>query len=171
MFVWGIDPGLSRCGYAVLEPLGRGTRAVALGVLTTPAADPVPLRLHAIQRDVRDLLAEYPPAEVAIERILFSVNVRTAIGVAQAAGVIMTEAVDAGAVVTEYSPNEIKQAVTGDGAADKQQVESMVQRLLRIDRPIRPVDAADAAAIALCHVAHAPMRARVGAATAPGARR
>ncbi len=96
-----------------------------------------------------------------MERILFSVNVRTAIGVAQAAGVVMTEAVDAGSVVTEYSPNEIKLAVTGDGAADKHQVEAMVQRLLRIEHPIRPVDAADAAAVALCHVAHAPLRARV----------
>ena len=167
MFVWGIDPGLSRCGYAILETRGRTTRAVAMGVLTTPASDPVPLRLHTLQRDVRELLAEHPPAEVAIERILFSVNVRTAIGVAQAAGVVMTEAVDAGAAVTEYSPNEIKQAVTGDGSADKHQVEAMVQRLLRIDRPIRPVDAADAAAIALCHVAHAPMRARVVLAEAP----
>jgi crossover junction endodeoxyribonuclease RuvC len=161
MFVWGIDPGLSRCGYAVLDTRGRAPRAVALGVLTTSPSDPVPNRLHAIQGDVRDLLAEHPPHAVAIERILFSVNVRTAIGVAQAAGVVMTEAIDAGAEVTEYSPNEIKQAVTGDGAADKQQVECMVQRLLRIEAPIRPVDAADAAAIALCHLAHAPMRARI----------
>lgn len=174
MFVWGIDPGLSRCGYAVLDtgraaaPGRRGAfasaRAVALGVLRTSPDLPVPQRLHAIQCDVRDLLAEYPPTAVAIERILFSVNVRTAIGVAQAAGVIMTEAVAAGADVTEYSPNEIKQAVTGDGAADKTQIETMVQRLLQIDRPIRPVDAADAAAIALCHVARAPMRARIVAA-------
>ena len=163
MFVWGIDPGLSRCGYAVLEPAGRSPRAVAMGVLTTPTADSVPRRLHALQRDVRDLLREYPPTEVAIERILFSVNVRTAIGVAQAAGVVMTEAVDAGAEVTEYSPNEIKLAVAGDGSADKRQVEAMVQRLLHIDVPIRPVDAADAAAVALCHVAHAPLRRRVGA--------
>jgi crossover junction endodeoxyribonuclease RuvC len=163
VFVWGIDPGLSRCGYAVLDRRGRRPRVVALGVFTTPAADPVPQRLHALQRDVRDLAAEHPPAEVAIERILFSVNVRTAIGVAQAAGVVMTEAVDAGARVVEYSPNEVKQAVTGDGAADKQQVESMVQRLLRIEHRIRPVDAADAAAIALCHVAHVPFRAAVAA--------
>ena len=174
MFVWGIDPGLSRCGYAVLDT-GRaaapgrrgafaGARLVALGVLTTPPDLPVPERLHLIQRDVRDLIAEHPPGAVAIERILFSVNVRTAIGVAQAAGIVMVEAVAAGAEVTEYSPNEIKQAVTGDGAADKTQIETMVQRLLHIDRPIRPVDAADAAAIALCHVARAPMRARIAAA-------
>ncbi len=161
MFVWGIDPGLSRCGYAVLDTAGRTPRAIAMGVLTTPPDDDVPHRLHAIQRDVRDLAAEYPPTEVAVERILFSVNVRTAIGVAQAAGVVMTEAVDAGARVTEYSPNEIKQAVTGDGSADKTQVESMVRRLLGITAPIRPVDAADAAAIALCHVAHRPMRERI----------
>lgn len=164
MFVWGIDPGLSRCGYAVVDAAGRRPRLVALGVLTTPASDTVPERLHAIQQDLRSLAADHPPAEVAVERILFSVNVRTAIGVAQSAGVVMTEAVDVGARVTEYSPNEIKLAVTGDGSADKSQVEAMVQRLLRIDAPIRPVDAADAAAIALCHLAHAPMRARVAAA-------
>lgn len=165
MFVWGIDPGLSRCGYAVLDP-GKAGRAalVALGVLTTSPDLPVPERLHAIQGDVRDLIAEHPPGAVAIERILFSVNVRTAIGVAQAAGIVMVEAIAAGAEVTEYSPNEIKQAVTGDGAADKTQIETMVQRLLHIDRPIRPVDAADAAAVALCHVARAPMRARIAAA-------
>jgi crossover junction endodeoxyribonuclease RuvC len=180
VFVWGIDPGLSRCGYAVLDtsrspaPGRRGTfaaaRLVALGVLRTSPDLPVPERLHDLQRDLRDLVAEHPPGAVAIERILFSVNVRTAIGVAQAAGVVMAEAVAAGAEVGEYSPNEIKLAVAGDGAADKTQIETMVQRLLRIERPIRPVDAADAAAIALCHLAHAPLRGRVAAARAGGAR-
>lgn len=168
VFVFGIDPGLSRCGYAVIDVDGRTSRAVALGVLTTPPHTPIPERLHAIQSDVRQLFAEYPPAEVAVERVLFQVNVRTAIGVAQAAGVVMTEAVDAGAAVTEYSPNEIKQAVAGFGGAEKSQVEAMVQRLLGITSPIRPVDAADAAAVALCHVARAPMRRRAAAATAPG---
>lgn len=138
--------------------------AVALGVVRTPPSDPVPVRLHALADDVRCLLAEFPPAVVAIERVLFSVNVSTAIGVAQAAGVIMAEAVRSGADVVEYSPNEIKAAVAGDGSADKAQVELMVQRLLRIRQPIRPVDAADAAAAALCHLASAPMRSRVVAA-------
>jgi crossover junction endodeoxyribonuclease RuvC len=166
VFVWGIDPGLSRCGYAVLDRRGRTPRPVALGVLTTPPGDAVPQRLHAIGRDVGDLLAEFPPAEVAIERVLFSVNVRTAIGVAQAAGVVMAAAVGAGARVSEYSPNEIKQAVAGDGAADKQQVETMVQRLLGIEHPIRPVDASDAAAVALCHLARSPLAARIRRASA-----
>lgn len=165
MFVLGVDPGLSRCGYAVLDTSRRPARPVALGVLRTPAGDPVPARLAAIQADVRALLAEYAPREVAVERVLFSVNVRTAIGVAQCAGVVMAEAVAAGADVAEYSPNEIKQAVTGDGSADKSQVEAMVQRLLRVEQPIRPVDAADAAAIALCHLARAPMRSRIASAT------
>jgi crossover junction endodeoxyribonuclease RuvC len=168
MFVWGIDPGLSRCGYAVLDASARQPRLVALGVFTTPPSDPVPARLHAIQRDVRALAADHPPAEVAVERILFSVNVRTAMGVAQSAGVVMAEAADAGAEVSEYSPNEIKLTVAGDGSADKEQVEAMVKRMLRVEVPIRPVDAADAAAIALCHLAHAPMRGRIAAA---GARR
>lgn len=170
MFVLGIDPGLSRCGYAVLDASRRPARAVALGVLRTSADDPVPQRLHELQVEVRALLAQYRPVAVAVERVLFSVNVRTAIGVAQAAGVVMTEAVGARAEVAEYSPNEIKLAVAGDGSADKDQIEAMVQRLLRIERPIRPVDAADAAAIALCHLAHAPLRARVAAARSGSAR-
>lgn len=176
MFVWGVDPGLSRCGYAVLETDGSrpgrsgGARTVAIGVFRTSADRQVPERLHDLCRDVRGLVAEYPPAQVALERVLFSVNVRTAIGVAQAAGVVMSEAVGAGAEVAEYSPNEVKAAVAGDGAADKTQMETMVQRLLGIRAPIRPVDAADAAAVALCHLARAPMRARVRAAVGGGGR-
>ena len=170
MFVLGIDPGLSRCGYAVLDAGHRPPRLAALGVLRTSPDDSVPQRLHELQLEVRALIGEFRPAAVAVERVLFSVNVRTAIGVAQAAGVVMAEAVAAGAEVGEYSPNEIKLAVAGDGAADKTQIETMVQRLLRIERPIRPVDAADAAAIALCHVAHAPLRGRVAAARAGSAR-
>lgn len=165
MFVWGIDPGLSRCGYAVLDTRARSPRPVALGVMTTPADQEVPQRLAALAADVRSLLADYPPTEVAVERILFSVNAGTAIGVAQAAGVVMAAAFSAGAEVTEYSPNEIKQAVTGDGSADKAQIEFMVRRSLGIDHAIKPVDAADAAAIALCHIARAPMRASIAAAT------
>lgn len=166
MFVLGVDPGLSRCGYAVIEAAPRRPRVRALGVLRTPTTEAVPDRLRAIQLDIRELFADFPPTTVVVERVLFTRNVRTAIGVAQAAGIVMSEAVGAGAEVVEYSPNEIKQTVAGDGAADKGQMEAMVQRLLRIDRPIRPVDAADAAAVALCHLARVPMRARVVAAVA-----
>lgn len=164
MFVLGVDPGLSRCGYGLVQQSG-GTRAVAIGVLRTDPALPTPERLAELQGDLRALLAEHRPAVVAIERVLFSVNVRTAIPVAQAAGIAMAEAVAAGCEVVEYSPNQVKLAVAGVGGATKDQMERMVQTLLGIARPLRPVDAADAVAVALCHLAHAPMRGRVVAAT------
>ena len=164
VYVLGVDPGLSRCGYGIVEQTPSGPRAVAVGVLRTEPSRPTPERLAELQLDLRALLAEHRPAALAIERVLFQVNVRTAISVAQAAGIAMAEAVAAGADVVEYSPNQVKQAVAGVGGASKDQMERMVQTLLRISQPLRPVDAADAVAIALCHLAHTPMRNRVAAA-------
>ncbi len=132
MFVLGIDPGLSRCGYGLVERAGRRPRAGAAGVLRTDPSLDVPRRLAALQVDLRALLAEHRPDVVAIERVLFQVNARTAIPVAQAAGVAMVEAVAAGCEVVEYSPNQVKQAVAGFGAAGKDQIERMVQALLGI---------------------------------------
>jgi len=137
---------------------GRGadTTALAAGVITTPPHEPVPRRLAVLQREIRGLLAELTPAVVALERVLFQVNVRTAMGVGQAAGVVMAEAVTAGCEVVEYSPNQVKQAVCGDGAAGKDQVARMVQMLLGLPEPLRPADVSDAAAVALCHLAQSP---------------
>jgi len=165
VYVLGIDPGLSRCGYGLVEQHPTGTRAVAVGVLRTSPSVPTAARLAELQVDVRALLREHRPAVVVIERVLFQVNVRTAIPVAQAAGIAMAEAVAAGCEVVEYSPNQVKQAVAGVGGASKEQMERMVQTLLGISQPLRPVDAADAVALALCHLAHAPMRGRVAAAS------
>ena len=167
MFVLGIDPGLSRCGYGCVEarPGGRGNaKAVAVGVLRTPPEAPVPERLAELQRELRELIAQLRPDAVAVERVFFQSNVRTAIGVAQASGLAMAEAVNAGALVAEYTPNQVKEAVAGWGGASKEEVERMVRALLGIERPLRPVDAADATALALCHLAHAPRLARVAAA-------
>jgi crossover junction endodeoxyribonuclease RuvC len=164
MFVLGIDPGLSRCGYGVLHRVGRETRAVAAGVLRTDPALDVAHRLAALQRDLRSLLDDHRPDVVAVERVLFQVNARTAIPTAQAAGLALAEGVAAGCEVAEYSPNQVKQAVAGFGGADKDQVERMVRTLLGIATPLRPVDAADAVAVALCHLAHAPLQRRVVAA-------
>jgi crossover junction endodeoxyribonuclease RuvC len=163
MFVLGIDPGLSRCGYCVLTPGRRPStaRAVALGVLRTPPTAPTWERLAALQADIRGLLTEHPPHAVALERVLFGANVRTASGVLQAAGVVMAEAVSAGAQVAEYSPNQVKDAVTGWGGAPKAQVADMVAALLGLDAVPGPPDAADAAAVALCHLASAPLSGRV----------
>jgi crossover junction endodeoxyribonuclease RuvC len=156
MFVLGIDPGVSRCGFAAVERRGSDNRAVALGVLTTPADTPLPARLAALQADLRALIAEVEPAVVALERVLFSANTRTAMSVGQASGLAMAEAAAAGCHVVEYSPNQVKDAVCGYGAAGKAQVGQMVQRLLGLASVPTPADAADAAAVALCHLAHAP---------------
>jgi len=173
VFVLGIDPGLSRCGYCVLDapPVGaRGkARAVALGVITTPTDAEVHLRLAELQHELRSLLAEHRPTVLAVERVLFQVNVRTAMSVGQASGIAMAEAVAAGCDVVQYSPNEVKSAVAGWGGADKAQVQQMVQTLLGLPRPPHPPDAADAAALALCHVAMAPMREATRRAASPAA--
>lgn len=153
MFVLGVDPGLSRCGYCCVRVSRGQTEAIALGVITTPPGDPVPVRLAELLGEMRALIDECRPEVVAIERVLFQTNVRTAMSVGQASGVIMAEAAHRGIDVVEYSPNQVKEAVAGYGAADKAQVTRMVQTLLRLTRPPRPADAADAAAIALCHVA------------------
>jgi crossover junction endodeoxyribonuclease RuvC len=170
VFVLGIDPGLSRCGYGCVESSPSGPKAVAVGVLTTPPSSPLPERLAELQRELRALIHEYRPDVVAVERVFFQVNVRTAMSVGQASGLAMAEAASAGCVVAQYSPNEVKQAVAGTGNASKDQVERMVQTLLGISQPLRPVDAADAVALALCHLAHAPRLARVAAARAGATR-
>lgn len=157
VFVLGIDPGLSRCGFAVVEPDGRGRgRAVAIGVISTPADQSTPVRLAEVQREVRSLIREYHPAVVAIERIFFQNNVRTAVSVAQVSGVVIAESVAGGADVAEYSPNQVKAAVAGDGRADKRQMQDMVKVLLNLSTYPKPADAADAAAVALCHLANDP---------------
>jgi len=155
MFVLGIDPGLSRCGYGVLEARGRGAHAAALGVITTPSTAPLPTRLAELQRELRALIVEFRPEVVVVERVLFQVNVRTAMSVGQASGIAMAEAASAGCEVVQYSPNQVKEAVTGFGAADKLQVQQMVQTLLGLAMLPEPPDAADAAALALTHLAMA----------------
>lgn len=156
MFVLGIDPGLTRCGYGAVRQQGNHSKAVAAGVIKTKASTPLPTRLSELQVEIRALIGELRPDVVAVERVLFQVNVQTAMSVGQASGIVMAEAATLGCDVFEYSPNEIKATIAGYGAADKDQMELMVQRLLRIDRPLRPVDAADAVAVALCHLAQSP---------------
>jgi len=169
MFVLGIDPGLSRCGYGCVESGGGGSgRVTAVGVLTTPPTDPLPDRLALLDRDLRALLAELRPDAVSVERLFFQVNARTAMAVGQASGLALAAAAQAGCTVAQYTPNEVKQAVAGYGAAPKEQVQRMVQALLGLAEPPRPADAADALALALCHLAMAPLRAKL--ARAAGAR-
>ncbi len=157
VFVLGIDPGLSRCGYAVVEPAPRGRgRAVAMGVLRTAIDLPIPDRLALLHADLEELMDEFGPAVVSVERIFFQNNTRTAVGVAQVSGLALALAARRGVTVVQYSPNEVKAVVAGDGQATKVQVQEMVQVLLGLVELPRPADAADAAALALCHLAHDP---------------
>jgi crossover junction endodeoxyribonuclease RuvC len=165
MFVLGIDPGLSRCGYACLEGTSHGgARAITLGVLTTPATSPLPDRLAELHADLERLVAEQRPDVVVVEQVFFQVNVRTAMSVGQASGLALAVAAASGCTVVQYTPNQVKETVTGYGAAGKEQVQRMVQARLGLHAPPRPADAADAAALALCHLVMAPVRARVAAA-------
>ena len=162
--VLGIDPGLTRCGYAVLHASGHVVRAVALGVIRTPATDPLPQRLAALQRELVSLLVEFRPGAVAVEQVFFQTNVRTAMSVGQASGLALAEASAFGCEVVQFTPNQVKDCVAGWGGADKKQVQKMVQARLGLATPPQPADAADAAALALCYLAVAPMRRSVQAA-------
>jgi crossover junction endodeoxyribonuclease RuvC len=159
--VLGIDPGVSRCGYgAVIRDHGV-LRATACGVIRTAPADPLPERLLALDEELRALVAQIRPSALAVERVLFQANVRTAMSVGQASGVALVVAARAGVPVTQYSPNEVKLAVTGDGRADKLAVQTMVTRLLSLRDIPKPADAADALALACCHHGRVRMLDRI----------
>jgi len=166
VFVLGIDPGLTRCGYGAVRRDGAALCAVAAGVLTTSPDAALPDRLAELQLGLRGLLVELHPDVVAVERVFFQSNVRTAMSVGQASGLALAEAVNAGCAVVQYTPNEVKLAVTGYGAAPKEQVQRMVQAQLALAEVPRPPDAADALALALCHLATARLRTRVDRAVA-----
>jgi crossover junction endodeoxyribonuclease RuvC len=168
--VLGIDPGVSRCGYGVVRRDGATFRAVAYGVIRTPPSDDLSVRLASLLTELEALLTEFPPAAVAVERVLFQVNTRTAMSVGQASGLALALAGRAGIPVVQYSPNEVKLAVAGDGAAGKEEVQLMVTRLLKLAAPPHPPDAADALALALCHWWRAPMRAAGAVDTPPAPR-
>jgi crossover junction endodeoxyribonuclease RuvC len=168
--VLGIDPGLTRCGYAVIDGRGPGSaHAMSMGVIRTPATDPLPQRLAALRVEIVALLVEFEPHVVAVERVFFQVNVRTAMSVAQVSGLALAEAAARGCEVVQYTPNQVKDAVAGWGGAGKEQVQKMVQARLGLSHRPQPADAADAAALALCHLASAPMRRSVAAAIAVAA--
>jgi crossover junction endodeoxyribonuclease RuvC len=168
--VLGIDPGVSRCGYGVVRRDGAHFHAVAYGVIRTPARDDLPVRLATLLRELDALMAEFPPAAVAVERVLFQVNTRTAMSVGQASGLALALAGQAGVPVVHYSPNEVKLAVAGDGSAGKYEVQQMVTRLLQLGEIPEPPDAADALALALCHWWRAPLAAAGATGRAPSAR-
>lgn len=156
MRILGLDPGTAITGYGVIDLLPDGeVRVVTYGVVRTPARQPLPERLRQLYNALQALLALHRPAQAAVEKLFFQRNVTTAMAVGQARGVALLALALAEVPVAEYAPNEVKEAVTGYGSADKQQVQRMVQALLGLEERPRPDDAADALAVALCHAQHA----------------
>jgi crossover junction endodeoxyribonuclease RuvC len=149
----GIDPGIATTGYGLVIMNEQGElQAVTFGVIVTPPHTPAHQRLLMLYSDLKQLLILHHPDTFAVEKLFFQRNVSTAIGVGQARGVVLLAIAEAGGDVGEYTPNEIKQAVVGYGAADKRQVQKMVQTLLHLPEVPRPDDAADALAVAITHL-------------------
>lgn len=147
--ILGVDPGLATCGFAIVESTGqRSFKLRESGAIRTSSDDPLDSRLKSIHSEIDNLVSKYEPKLVAVEKIFFSNNQKTAVLVAQARGVIILAA--SGREVVDYSPLEIKKTITGYGKANKKQVQSMVQRLLGLRELPSPADAADAIGVSLC---------------------
>ncbi|MER2142888.1 MAG: crossover junction endodeoxyribonuclease RuvC [Eubacteriales bacterium] len=151
MIILGIDPGLATLGYGVIEADNNKRRMIQFGTLTTPAGQPMPQRLRAIFQGMNQLMDIYQPDDVAFEELFFSKNITTGMAVSAARGVALVAVVQRTDNLYEYTPMQIKQAVTGYGGADKHQVQQMVKMLLNMRDIARPDDAADALAVALTH--------------------
>lgn len=149
MRIIGIDPGTGILGFGVIDAQGNRTRLVDAGVITTPAHTPLPERLEEIYTGLTSIIASTKPQYMAIEKLFFNQNVTTAMSVAQARGVAMLTGQQAGLTITEYTPLQIKQSLTGYGRASKAQVQEMVRMQLQLAEPPRPDDCADALAAAI----------------------
>ena len=152
MIVLGVDPGASTTGYGVVARAPNGIISlVECGVIRTDASTPLPYRLKEIFDGVSDVLSRHAASVVAVEGVFYSKNVRTTVVLGHARGAVLLAATMRNVPVAEYSPAEIKSAVVGHGRATKDQVQFMIQRLLRLKAPPQPADAADGVAVALCH--------------------
>ena len=162
----GIDPGMARTGYGLVRQIRGGElELVDFGVIETQAGEEASERLLTLEAGIERVLQVHRPESSGVERLFFERNVSTAMSVGQARGVVLLTLARHQLPVTEYSPVEIKQAVAGYGAADKRQMQTMVQTLLRMDELPRPDDAADALAVAICHAHMSRIRQRMQAGT------
>jgi crossover junction endodeoxyribonuclease RuvC len=153
MIVIGIDPGLARLGYGVIEVAEGDIRMVCYGCIETSGKNlRASERLLKIYTAVEELLEQYQPSHVSLEKLFFAKNISSAMGVSEVRGIVLLAAEQRAIPVTEYTPNQVKQAITGSGRADKRQMQEMIKRLLRLKEIPHPDDAADALSIALCHI-------------------
>ena len=158
MRILGIDPGLATMGWGVLDAEMGKNALVECGAVITPPDMPTYRRLHHIFLGVKELIVKYQPEEIVFEELFFAKNITTAMNVSAARGVALCACAEAGLPLYEYTPMQIKQAVTGYGKADKLQVQQMVKMMLGLPKIIRPDDAADAVAAALTHAASGRMK-------------
>jgi len=171
MVILGIDPGFAIVGFGVLRSEGGRQSLLSCGAITTEAGLPLPTRLLQIENDMAQLFDAFRPDAMAIEELFFTNNITTGIGVAQARGVILCAAERAGVPIYEYSPSQVKMAMTGYGKATKKQMMDMTKRLLGLKTAIKPDDAADAVAMALCHARSFASRLQAPDAAMPGSGR
>ena len=151
MRILGIDPGVATIGFGLVEADRAQVHMVTYGAITTPAGLPLSRRLYQIDRDMEELIGKLKPDVMAVEELFFNTNLTTGIAVAHGRGVILCAAERCGVPLHEYTPGQVKLAVTGYGKAEKRQVMDMTKRLLHLKAVPRPDDAADALALALCH--------------------
>ncbi|MBN1889345.1 MAG: crossover junction endodeoxyribonuclease RuvC [Thermoflexales bacterium] len=163
MRILGLDPGTAITGYGLIEEHGGGLAVLAYGVIGTPAGLALPKRLQKIYSELRDLIQSGQPEVGAVEQLFFSRNARTALAVGHARGVILLALANADVPVVEYTPLQVKQALSGYGRAGKSQIQEMVRLILELEVVPQPDDAADALAVAICH-AHSARWAALGAA-------
>jgi crossover junction endodeoxyribonuclease RuvC len=152
MIIIGIDPGLARLGYGVIAVNNRKPEAVSYGCIESAKDQRTAERLLHIYTNLTALMEKFPPDHIAVEKLFFSKNITSAMSVSEARGVILLLAEQHRIPVTEYTPNQVKQAITGSGRADKRQMQEMIMRLLHLPGLPKPDDAADALSIALCHI-------------------
>ncbi len=151
MIILGIDPGIATVGYGIVEYNGNSFRAVDYGAIITPAKLPLQRRLRMIYEEVSRLIERHKPDAMAVEELFFNTNAKTAISVAHGRGVVLLAAMLGNIEAFEYTPLQVKQATTGYGRADKNQVQQMVKIMLNLNAVPKPDDAADALAVAICH--------------------
>ncbi|MGE5392356.1 MAG: crossover junction endodeoxyribonuclease RuvC [Candidatus Saccharibacteria bacterium] len=148
MIILGIDPGIERTGYAILQPDGRAAKLLECGCITTSKTLTVPTRLLEIRKDLLNIIKKWQPELMSIESLFFATNAKTAMVVGQARGVLLLTAEEKKIPIVEVTPLQVKIAATGYGKAEKRQVQEMIKQILKLKRVPKPDDAADAAAIA-----------------------
>ena len=154
MRILGVDPGYGITGYSIIDYVGNKFKLVDSGAIKTPAKQSFPLRLSQIYTDMQNIINEYKPDAISVEELFFNNNVKTAINVAQARGIILVVGCQNNIPTFEYTPLQVKQGVVGYGRAQKAQVQQMVTSFLNLKQVPKPDDVADALAVAICH-AHA----------------